>query len=118
MIHQLEIESRHFIAKGKGHKSWEFRLNDRNFKVGDYIGLNEIDKDGSYTGRFIIEKIVDITYPEELPDGCIDKDYVILSTEACELWLMSEQMNAADLGVVIYGNKKGEEADEADEGLF
>lgn len=84
MIHQLKLQASFFEEKIKGLKPWELRLNDRGFKVGDYIGENEvIDKDGEWveTGRFVIEKIVNIVTADECPG--IQKGWVVLTTVPC-----------------------------------
>ena len=51
MIHALKIQSEYFEAVKSGKKLFEVRVNDRNYKVNDFLGLNEIDKDDEYTGR-------------------------------------------------------------------
>ena len=84
MIHQLKLQKSFFEDKINGKKPWELRLNDRGFKVGDYIGENEvIDKDGEWveTGRFVIEKIVNIVTADECHG--IQKGWVILTTVPC-----------------------------------
>lgn len=51
MIHALKIKSEYFEKVISGEKLFEVRVNDRDYKVGDLLGLNEIDKDENYTGR-------------------------------------------------------------------
>lgn len=51
MIHALKIKSEYFEAVISGEKLFEVRVNDRNYKVGDLLGLNEINKDEEYTDR-------------------------------------------------------------------
>jgi len=51
MIHALKIKSEYFEAVISGKKLFEVRVNDRNYKVGDLLGLNEINKDEEYTDR-------------------------------------------------------------------
>lgn len=84
MFHQLKINKKWYEEKIDGRKPWELRLNDRKFKIGDYIGENEIDEDGKETGRFVLEKITNIIYPEEVSGG-LEKGYVILSTVQLDL---------------------------------
>lgn len=103
MIHQLKITQKHFQSKVEGHKMWEIRLNDRSFSVGDYIALNEIDDAGRYTGRFVIEKIADICYPADAPEGAIGEGYVILSTFACDLVSIEELLKDVGASVTAYG---------------
>lgn len=50
MIHQLKILPKFFEKVISGEKTFEVRENDRDFKVGDYLALNEF-ANGDYTGR-------------------------------------------------------------------
>lgn len=45
MIHQLKTESGFFNSVVNGTKTFEVRDNDRNFKVGDFLALNEVSPD-------------------------------------------------------------------------
>lgn len=41
-----------------GEKTFELRRNDRGFKTGDYLVLEEYQPDGKiYTGRILVRKI-------------------------------------------------------------
>ena len=56
MIHALKIEPKYFNDYASGKKTFEVRLYDRPFEVGDYLALNEYDcyaneYKGEYTGR-------------------------------------------------------------------
>ena len=51
MIHALKIKAEYFEAVISGEKLFEVRVNDRNYKVGNLLGLNEINTDDEYTGR-------------------------------------------------------------------
>lgn len=86
MIHQLKTESQFFEASADGKKNFEVRKNDRDFKVGDLLALNEVEwnektKVLEYTGRC---SMVLVTYvlddPRYSPPG-----YVVLSTLPCEI---------------------------------
>lgn len=73
MIHELKILPCYYNEVLKGNKAFEYRKDDRGFKVGDLIILNEWNND--FTGRSIL---VEITYI--LKDVMnLPKDYVILS---------------------------------------
>lgn len=79
MIHQLKIEKKYFVDIKTFKKFFEIRNNDRNFKVGDYVGLNEIDEDGEPTGKSMLVRISYL-----LSDNKFLKDgYVIFSFEPC-----------------------------------
>ena len=51
MQHRLKIDEEYFSAVITGKKKFEIRFNDRGYKVGDSIILQEIDDDGLFTGR-------------------------------------------------------------------
>jgi len=92
MVHKLKTIPLYFNEIRNGNKSFEIRINDRNFKRGDEILFEEwvpdnydwiIDKSdfsetGKYTGR-VLHRIISYI----LPGGQlgIEKDYVIMSLE-------------------------------------
>ena len=81
MIHQLKTESNYFKDIVSGKKPFEVRFNDRNFSVGDFLGLNEVDVPGIYTGRCCLVEIVYV-----LTDSRLVKDgYVILGIRPCAI---------------------------------
>ncbi len=59
MTHELKIRPEYFKAVVCGDKTFEIRKNDRNFKVGDIIVLNEWNERSGYTGK---HTLVNITY--------------------------------------------------------
>lgn len=73
MTHKLKIDQEYFDAVADEVKNFEIRYNDRNFRVGDNILLQEITKEKKYTGREIIGVITYITEYEQ-KDG-----YVVFS---------------------------------------
>lgn len=97
MIHQLKTESKYFDQIRYGHKTFEVRKNDRNFKVGDYLGLNrvpDLSLDDSPLGRMreTLRMVVGIKEPDcmlvevlgILDDPAYVKDgYVIMSIGPC-----------------------------------
>lgn len=70
-IHELKILPEYFEAVVSGDKRFEIRKNDRNYKKGDILRLNEY-QDGQYTGRF---HVVEITY---ITDYAQQDGYVVL----------------------------------------
>lgn len=104
MIHQLKLQASFFEEKIKGLKPWELRLNDRGFKVGDYIGENEvIDKDDEWveTGRFVLERITSIVTAEECSG--LQKGWVILTTNPCKVVARGQIFADLDNVYPVYG---------------
>lgn len=88
MIHQLKCESKYFEDVASGKKTFEVRNNDRDFRVGDFLALNELtphscNKKGEHkeTGRCCI---VHVIYILDDPDFC-KEGYVVLGIGACEI---------------------------------
>ena len=81
-IHVLKCWPEPFEAVLSGRKTAEFRLNDRDFRVGDSILLNEWHPTtGVYTGRGclrVITHVLDSGYG--MPDG-----FAMLSLEPTDL---------------------------------
>lgn len=80
--HRLKINSRFFKEVYDLKKNFEIRFDDRQFKVGDYLILQEITEtpEGSfeYTGGEIVATISYILRAEDFPAG-LKEEYVILS---------------------------------------
>lgn len=55
MIHALKILPEYFEAMAAGTKSFEVRKNDRPYHTGDYVALNEWNRE-QYTGKMHIAK--------------------------------------------------------------
>lgn len=51
MIHELKISPEYYMDVVSGVKPFEIRKNDRDFKVGDCVKLNEYDAENGYTGK-------------------------------------------------------------------
>lgn len=70
--HQLKIAPEFYLAVTSGLKTAELRLNDRDYKVGDWLILNEYHN--GYTGRQVARKVVHIA-----DVGFIAEGYVLIS---------------------------------------
>ncbi len=71
MTHELKIWRQYFEPILSGEKTFEYRKNDRDFKVGDFLLLREyFPKTDSYSGREVLVKVIYV-----LPVG----EYVIMS---------------------------------------
>ena len=79
MVHAVKTQPLHFEDVISGRKGFEVRLNDRPYKVGDFLALNEWD--GDYTGRSCLVYIDYLLADEEY---CKD-GFVILGIKPCEV---------------------------------
>lgn len=61
MTHNLKIKKEYFEAVKDDRKTFEIRHNDRKFKVGDFVSLNEVDDRYDFTGREIKVQIIYMT---------------------------------------------------------
>lgn len=61
MEHRLKIQNQFFLPVIRGTKQFEIRKNDRDFKVGDTVVLEEIDENNQYTGNCFASIITYIT---------------------------------------------------------
>lgn len=78
MIHELKIKPQYYEDIKIGLKPFEIRKNDRDFKLGDILILNEYSLDdsgaGTYSGRALT---VRVTYLLNDQEYC-KEGYVIL----------------------------------------
>lgn len=76
MIHDLKITPVFFHQQQLGLKPFEIRFNDRDFKTGDQLLLNEFDPVGQiYTGRSLLVEVTFLT-------SFMQKDgYVVMATK-------------------------------------
>lgn len=99
MIHALKTFPQFFEASAEGVKNFEVRKNDRPYKLGDYVAMNEWNGE-SYTGRCTLHKIIYIlSDPEYCKPG-----YVVLGLEPCRITIRGEHNNqmSEKRGVPIY----------------
>lgn len=85
MIHQLKIKSKYFSDIVSGKKQFELRFNDRDYRVGDYIALNELNAtmDG-YSRRSVLAKIDYILDHSDMPEA-IKENWVIIGFTVCDI---------------------------------
>lgn len=80
MIHKLKTWPKFYASIADGTKTFEYRKNDRNFKVGDHILLREYcPKLLYYTGKMLNFKITFVLTSLDMPS--IHPDYCIFSIE-------------------------------------
>lgn len=89
--HNLKILPEHFKDVACGKRKHEFKFNDRDYKVGDELILNEWTDENGYTGLKLKFKITHI-----LDDYAgLYTDYMILSIEPKDS--RSNQMYVLDM---------------------
>lgn len=76
VTHQIKLEAEFFDDAAAGRKNFELRKNDRNYKEGDILEMEEV-KDGTKTGRKCSKRIV---YMMENFEG-LENGYCILGCE-------------------------------------
>jgi len=78
MIHDLKCSIPYFTAVSSGIKRFELRFNDRDYKVGDYLKLQEYcSVSKKYTGLFIYVEVLYILNLSEFQDN--RDNWVIMS---------------------------------------
>ena len=80
MIHELKILPEYFQAVITGKKLFEVRKNDRPFKEGDLLALNEYNSlEHIYTGNSCLVYVDYILSDTEYCKG----EYVVMSIKPC-----------------------------------
>jgi hypothetical protein len=80
MIHQLKTKPGYFDDIAKGLKPFEVRDNDRDFRVGDFLALNEYDEAEKETGRCML---VEASYILNDREFCPEGKVIIGITPCC-----------------------------------
>ena len=75
-IHELKTLPEYFDAVFMGKKNFEIRQNDRDYKIGDYVELQEYDLNKGFTGRKLSRQI---TYIFKGGKYGLDIDFVCLA---------------------------------------
>lgn len=79
MTHALKTWPEYYKQVESGMKTFELRKNDRPFKAGDYLLLQEWDNETQrYTGKGLTRRITYILFGECAAFG-LDKGYCIIS---------------------------------------
>ena len=108
MIHELKTLPIYFEEVIDGRKLFEVRKNDRNFKVGDMLALNEYDDDKKeYTGNSCL---VYVDYILKDENYC-KNGFVIMSIKPCSVCMHTSPYNPVTMKndySVTYSTKKGE----------
>lgn len=76
MIHHLKILPPYFKAVAQQKKTFEARKNDRDYKVGDVLILEEWAPGTGYTGQMCARFVTYILYGGEFG---IDKGYCVMA---------------------------------------
>jgi len=84
--HQLKLGEKYFDAVKNGIKTFEVRRNDRDYKVGDTLVLEEVDDDGEYICESTLSPRIKRTYAtivyilthDDFPGG-VPEGYVVMS---------------------------------------
>ena len=107
MIHELKTLPIYFEEVICGAKSFEVRKNDRNFKVGDMLALNEYDAEKKeYTGNSCL---VYVDYILKDENYC-KNGFVIMAIKPCEVYNkgLYDPIRREMSYIVPYATKKGE----------
>jgi len=81
-LHNLKTWPEYFQPVLDGTKRFEIRINDRNYKAGDTLNLQEYEPSkGEYTGR---ELDATVTYVLQWcqPNGMLGKNVAVLSIDS------------------------------------
>jgi hypothetical protein len=73
--HQLKINRKSYNEIQDHRKYYEIRINDRNYKEGDWLILYDYDKITGYSGRVTAVEVISVTQSILLPS----MDWVIMS---------------------------------------
>ena len=121
MVHQLKIEKEFFEDIIDGNKTFELRVNDRDFRVGDILGLNVIDENGKETGWCTLAEvtyILDEDRTDLLLNGIIALDiapyphFNFAKVGACDPCLTRGYSQQSELSSYFIHNRMGVIKDE------
>lgn len=84
MIHALKILPSYFEDVMSGKKTFEIRKNDRDYKVGDLLALNEYTETEEYIGYSGRSCLVKVDYILDNADFCKD-GYITMTIKPCSI---------------------------------
>lgn len=77
-IHEVKTNPEFFEEVFMGRKTFEIRLNDRDYKVNDYLEQREFCPENGYTGRKLTRRI---TYIFKGGSYGLSEKYVVMSIQ-------------------------------------
>lgn len=108
MIHQLKTIQPYFDDVASCKKMFEVRKNDRDFKLGDFVALNEFENK-KHTGRCMILRIKYILDKDEF----CKEGYVTLGLDMCGITshdgMVMRDSREFQSGVPIYRRESEDE---------
>lgn len=78
MIHELKTLPEYFEEVFMGHKNFEARKNDRDYKLGDTLILKEFESHKGYTGRQLARTVNYILHGGKFG---IEEGYCVMSIQ-------------------------------------
>ena len=77
-LHKIKIRREYAAPVYEGEKTFEVRINDRDYKVGDYVRFQVVDNDGmTFIDHPLNNKEYVITYV--LKNFFVESDWVVFS---------------------------------------
>lgn len=77
VVHRLKTINPFFTDLWKRKKKFEIRKNDRNYRIGDHVYLEEYDSiNDKFSGRFICAQITYVLNQKQFSNG-LQKGYII-----------------------------------------
>ena len=98
MIHELKIESSYFDAVAEGNKHFEIRENDRDFRAGDILALNEVKENAAedeiqHTGRSLLAEVTYVLTDERF----LKKGWAVLEISLCGITFGADDNSYGEL---------------------
>lgn len=103
--HELKTVNPFFQDVWDGRKTFEMRVDDRLFRLGDRLLLKEYDKDkGYYSGRIVHAEVNHILTAADFPEG-LREGYICMSIKVLD-WTSAGTRQESDImnGYTLAGN--------------